>query len=309
MPSRNAGLPLEPLWPSAGTHPGPGEVRGGELPAPLAARFPGGLSIPLHAGRPTVIANFVSTIDGAVAGSPGRPNAGGGEISGFSETDRFMMALLRGLADVIVVGAGTIRNGRRHVWTAGHLFPALAPVFGEWRASMGLAPNPTTVVISGSGRIDPAHGALRDPSVPAVIVTTADGARRLTATAAASGTALAATAPNLSVVALEEDATGSRFAAASLMAALEAMGARVVLCEGGPTLFGELLGAGLVDELFLTLAPQLLGRDARERPLALVEGTLLAGSDPSVPGTGRWAGLAGVRRAGDDLYLRYRFEG
>ena len=60
--------------------------------------------------------------------------------------------------------------------------------------------------------------------------------------------------------------------------------------------------ARLVDELFLTVAPQFAGRDDAIHRLALVEGTSFG------EGRGRWASLASVRRAGDDLFLRYRFE-
>jgi hypothetical protein len=83
--------------------------------AEIFGRFEGELTVELRPDRPTIVANFVSTIDGAVALGPGEPNAGGGEISGFSEADRFMMSLLRALADVVIVGAGTVRAGRhRH---------------------------------------------------------------------------------------------------------------------------------------------------------------------------------------------------
>jgi riboflavin biosynthesis pyrimidine reductase len=79
----------------------------------------------------------------------------------------------------------------------------------------------------------------------------------------------------------------------------------LVLCEGGPHLFGDLLAAGLVDELFLTVAPQVIGRSEAAPRLALVEGTTLAGGRG---GGGRWARLAAIRRAGDDLFLRYGFD-
>jgi 5-amino-6-(5-phosphoribosylamino)uracil reductase len=74
---------------------------------------------------------------------------------------------------------------------------------------------------------------------------------------------------------------------------------RLLLCEGGPTVFGSLLQEGLVDELFLTLAPQLAGRDEGSPRLALLEGAALWPDSP------RWLGLRSVRRAGDHLFLRY----
>lgn len=70
-----------------------------------------------------------------------------------------------------------------------------------------------------------------------------------------------------------------------------------ILCEGGPTLLGLLLSADLVDELFLTVSPLLAGRG-----LSLVEGAEL------LPDRRRAASLAGVRRDGDHLFLRYLLE-
>ena len=81
---------------------------------------------------------------------------------------------------------------------------------------------------------------------------------------------------------------------ASVIADLRERGFRRILCEGGPTLFGALLADRLVDEVFLTLSPLLAGRG-----LSLVEGVDLL-PDTRVAGT-----LAGVRRHGSHLFLRY----
>jgi riboflavin biosynthesis pyrimidine reductase len=78
---------------------------------------------------------------------------------------------------------------------------------------------------------------------------------------------------------------------------LRARGFRRILCEGGPTLFGSLLSAELVDELFLTVSPLLAGDG-----LSLVEGIEL------LPHRRTAATLAGVRRDGSHLFLRYRLE-
>jgi riboflavin biosynthesis pyrimidine reductase len=94
---------------------------------------------------------------------------------------------------------------------------------------------------------------------------------------------------------------GGQVSASAVLDIVRATGARLALCEGGPHLFGDFLEARLIDELFLTLAPQVIGRDETAQRLSLVEGV-------SFGGVGRWASLASVRRAGDDLFLRYRFE-
>ena len=290
MARRSDGLALEPLWVGPAADVVPADIRGGPLPPRLAGRFPGELSIPLAAARPTIVANFVSTLDGVVALGPSEPSAGGGEISGFSDADRFMMALLRAMADVVVVGAGTVRVGRRHVWIAAHVQPAFADSFAAWRSEMSLAPQPTTIVVTASGNLDPAHAGLNDRDVPVIVVTTKTGADRL---------ARLPLAANVRVEAVIDE---GRVPAEALLQVIRATGAGLALCEGGPHLFGELVRAHLIDELFLTLAPQLAGRDDAVKRLALVEGTSFG------EGQGRWAGLASIRRAGDDVFLRYRFE-
>ena len=290
MARRSEGLTLEPLFQAPTGAPAPADRRGGLLPPALAGRFPGELTVELGSERPTFVANFVSTLDGVVAFGPTEPNAGGGEISGFSEADRFMMALLRALTDVVVIGAGTMRVGKRHVFTAAHVQPAFAEAFAAWRSEMGLTPQPTLVIVTATGNLDANHAGLNAPDVPVIVATTTAGAARL---------ARLPLAPNVSVAAVSDEA---RVPMAALLDVISRTGARLGLCEGGPHLFGELLRARLVDELFLTVAPQVAGRDDAIHRLALVEGMSFGER------LGRWANLTSIRRAGDDLFLRYRFE-
>jgi riboflavin biosynthesis pyrimidine reductase len=287
---RSDGLQIEALWQSPELAPADAtQARGGLLPPALASRFPGELAVALPAGRPTVIANFVSSVDGVVALGPSEPSAGGGEISGFSDADRFMMALLRGLADVVIVGAETVRVGAHHRWTADHVQPSFAAEFAAWRVGLGVAAEPTTIVVTASGNIDPAHPGLSAPAVPVIVATTPAGADRLNSRPLP---------PNMRVQAIGSD---SLVSGAAILELVRGTGARLALCEGGPHLFGEPLRARLIDELFLTLAPQVIGRSAEAHRLGLVEGTSFG------EGQGRWSRLLSVRRAGDDLFLRYRF--
>ena len=80
--------------------------------------------------------------------------------------------------------------------------------------------------------------------------------------------------------------------------ALRERGHALILSEGGPTIFGALVAAGLVDELFLTVSPLLAGRAGKPRP-ALVEGIEL------LPEIVRRARVLSVRRHDDHLFLRY----
>lgn len=277
---------IEPLG-EAADRPA-GAQRGGALPEALARRYGAELAISLRPGGPTIVANFVTTVDGVVAfDTMGR--TGGREVSGGFAPDRFLMGLLRATADAVLVGAGTVRSGSGHVWSPDHVHPASAEAFAEWRVRLGLpARQPTTVMVSASGRIDPAHPALRRADVPVLIVTTAAGRRQLE-----SG----GLPPAVEIAVVEE-----RSGAVDVQGLRDVLVDRrfeLVVCEGGPTLFGSLIGAGLVDELFLTVAPQLAGRRADRPRLALLEGIgYEAGAAP-------WARLGSVRRAGDHLFLRY----
>jgi hypothetical protein len=74
-----------------------------------------------------------------------------------------------------------------------------------------------------------------------------------------------------------------------------------ILVEGGPRLLGDFYAGRLVDEQFLTLAPQIAGRDAGDRRLSLVMGRMFA------PGKTPWGTLIDARRGGSHLFLRYSF--
>ena len=84
-----------------------------------------------------------------------------------------------------------------------------------------------------------------------------------------------------------------------MVAALHAEGYRSILTEGGPHLFGQLLAAGLIEQLFLTLSPALAGRQRSGTQIGLVEGTSLL---PGIDIRGR---LLSARRSGSHLFLRY----
>ncbi|MEO8971385.1 MAG: hypothetical protein ABI406_07290 [Ktedonobacteraceae bacterium] len=97
------------------------------LPSDLATLY-GRLQFPVHPGRPSVMGNFVSTLDGVVTlNIPGQ--SGGGPISGFNQHDHLVMGLLRAAADAVIVGAGTLRAVPQHRWTAAYVAPAFASAY------------------------------------------------------------------------------------------------------------------------------------------------------------------------------------
>jgi riboflavin biosynthesis pyrimidine reductase len=277
--------PIEGLWEAPGMSAA--SVRGGRLPADLAERFRARLEIPLRTDRPTIAANFVSTLDGVVA-LDRAGETGGREISGGFEPDRFVMGLLRATADAVLVGAGTVRASRTHAWTPARVHPASAAAFAGWRRDLGLASAaPTTVVVSASGDLEPGQLDLSDPNVSFVVATTANGARQLQRRWPSD---------RVEIVPI---ADGRRLPIDALLGLLRERGYGLVLSEGGPTLFAELLAARAVDELFLTVAPQLAGRVNGNSRLGLVEGVSF------VPGLAPWATLRSVMRSEDHLFLRY----
>jgi riboflavin biosynthesis pyrimidine reductase len=286
---------LELLWDRSEGAPDDGDTpathRGGRLPTALRDRYDGSLSVELNADRPTVIANFVSTLDGVVA-FDADGQSGGGEVSGFSEPDRFVMGMLRAMADVVLVGAGTVRAAPTHEWTPRHVHRGSAELYETWRQQMGVqSGQPTTMVVTASGAVDPRHPGLTTPDVPVVVATTRVGAGRLQEDGPASN------------VRIEIAGAGPLIDASGLVALAASGGARLILCEGGPHLIGDLLESDLLDELFLTVAPQVAGRDPSVQRLALVEGA--AFDVAQAP----WAELRSVRRSGDHLFLRYRIKG
>lgn len=281
------GKPFDTLWEAeAGSDPA-GTVRGGELPQPLA-RYGGRLAIALRADRPTVVANFVESLDGVVAFEGDRGS--GAEVSGYNEPDRFVMGLLRALADVVIVGAGTVRASGGHEWTPRRVNAAYGNSYEAWRAALGLRPQPTTVVVSARGDLSPAHRAFANVDVPVLVVTTDLGKRRL-------GGSL----PEHVRIAAVSD--GGHVAPEAVLGAVEAEGAALALCEGGPHLMADFVGANLIDELFLTLAPQLLGRSNDERRPGFINGLAFP-----IEG-GAWTTLRSVHRAVDHLFLRYAITG
>jgi riboflavin biosynthesis pyrimidine reductase len=264
--------------------------RGPDVPLPpeLAALY-GRLQFPAHPEGPHVIGNVVTTLDGVVAlDTPGR--SGGGEISGFNAHDRMVMGVLRAVADAVVVGAGTLRSVPRHLWTAAHIYPVLASAYQALRTALDKPEPPLNVVVTASGELDLDLPVFHSGKVPVLIATTTRGAQRL------HGRALP---PSVQIADLY--CSGPLSARAILQAASALRPTEIVLVEGGPRLMGAFFAEQCLDELFLTLAPQVAGREAARARPGLVAGHSFAPERPL------WGTLVGVKRAGSHLFLRYAF--
>lgn len=216
---------------------------------------------PADRERPWLRVNFVTSADGAVTLD--------GHSEGLSGTsDKRVFGLLRMLCDVLLVGAGTLRQ-------EGYRALRLDP---GWRTGAGLPELPTLAVVSSRLALDPAAPVFAEAPVRPIVITHGGSPRR-------ARDRLAAVADMIVVGDASVDLAAAR-------RELAGRGLRQVLCEGGPQLFGSLLAADQVDELCLTVAPLLTGPGA---------GRIVAG--PGAP-TRRFR-LAHVLEADDNLLLRY----
>ena len=216
-------------------------------------------------GRPYVVVNFVASADGK-ATFEGRSGKLGGDA------DSALFHRLRTQADAVLVGSGTLRAERY-----GRI--VRDPELRAAREAEGLAPDPLACVVSRSLSLPLDIPLFQDPEQRTIVFTSSDER-------------LEGAGPGVSVERLRAEEL-------TLTSALEVLharhGVRSVLCEGGPTLFGALLGEELVDELFLSLAPRIAG--GGEAP-TIVEGMPLAELLELE--------LVWVLEAEGELFIRYR---
>lgn len=212
--------------------------------------------------RPYLVLNMVSSLDGKASLD--------GRTRGLStELDRRLFHRLRTQADAIMVGAGTVRAERygRMVKTD--------DLRGA-RELEGLAPDPLAVVVSARLDLPADLPLLREPEQTVVIATASD-----------------ASLPDVAAR-VRYERTGVDLLL--LMSRLRRQhGVRSLLCEGGPTLNSHLFAAGLVDELWLTLNPQVAGG---AEALTIVGGPELVGTTDLVP--------VSVAEGEGDLFTRWR---
>jgi riboflavin biosynthesis pyrimidine reductase len=200
-----------------------------------------------HTPGMRVQVNMVVTADGAVTGRDGRT----GSIS--SPADMRVFSVLRALADAVVVGASTARIER-------YTRLSEKPRHVEQRKARGQRPVPILVIISRSGQLDLERLAEKGTSEVVVHTSTTD-AKVLAELRDFCG------AEN---VVIHQDSVAPE----EVLSDLRARGARRVLSEGGPTLLGEWVTAGIVDELCLTISPLLAG-ETGVGPTGLLDGARL----------------------------------
>jgi riboflavin biosynthesis pyrimidine reductase len=220
-------------------------------------------------GRPRVLLNMVSTVDGR-ATVDGRS----GTIS--DRADRELFHGLRGAVDAVLVGAGTVRMERygRMIREESHR---------RLRRERGLCDEPLACIVSGRLALEADIPLLADPEARVVIVTS-------------SAASLPATGARVEYVRAQRD---GRLDLPAALAELRArLDVQVLLCEGGPHLALQLIAAGLLDELFLSLSPMLAGGEAASGEALRI----LAGPELEPP---LGLELLGVLECDSHLFLRY----
>jgi len=225
------------------------------------------LGLDARPARRRVLLNMVCTVDG-------RATIGGtsGAIGG--PADRGLFHALRGVCDAVLIGAGTARAERY-----GPLVKS-ADARAE-REGRGLAPQPLACIVSQSLNLDRQLPLLADPASRVVAITGSDGT-------------LPDSAAQVDYIRAPGD--GGIDLAAALDELERRFGARTVLCEGGPRLGGELIAGGLLDELWLSIAPRVAAGqtdDARR---------IVTGPELQPPAELR---LLGAAQSGSELFLRY----
>ena len=265
--------------------------RGTALPlSPRLARLYGSLRMPPPGSHLYVVSNFVTTLDGVVS-LHAKGHAGGADISGFSVQDRMVMGLLRATADAVIVGSGTLSADPTHVWTPEAICPQLADDYRRLRASLGFRTAPLNVIVSGSGRVDLGLPVFASGKVLALIVTTILGAKRLRRQRV----------PDSLEIRVIHRRSGTIPARAILEETCRVSAAQRILIEGGPRLLGNFCAERLIDEQFLTLAPQIAARDVGDGRPSLVMGKTFA------PHAALWGTLMDLRRGRSHVFLRYAF--
>jgi riboflavin-specific deaminase-like protein len=221
------------------------------------------------AGRPYTILNMASTVDG-------RASIGGRSGAIGDRADRELFHALRASVDAVMAGAGTVRVERY-----GRIIPDADT--RRRRVERGLSEEPLACVVSGRLSLAADTPLLNEPDARVVLITP-------------SQSSLPATRAQIDYVRARRD--GLLDLPAAMHELGERLGVRTLLCEGGPHLNGQLLLAGLVDELFLSVSPKLAGgEDATGEALRIVAGVEFA-EPVSLQ-------LLSVLESASTLFLRY----
>jgi riboflavin biosynthesis pyrimidine reductase len=257
---------------------------------------------PPPADRPWVYSNFVQSLDGitTLLGKHGS----GGDISQSSD-DRWLMDLLRAHADGLLMGVNTLLEEQRlrDPESRGIVFQVADPALRALRTKLGKGREKNIFVTRAVDLDLSRHKVFDGDVVEAAILTSPAGAERLRAQGSHSHVVVVA-AGNGEIFDLARGISKLR----------EELGIRYLLCEGGPTLYGSLAQADLVDEKFMTVSPIEVGQvvPPEQERLAtepstgiLMRPTVFGGPGFTRENMTHWTWMS-CRKAGDHQFNRYR---
>ena len=254
------------------------------------------------AGRPWIYSNFVQSLDGmtTLLGQHGS----GGEISQ-SREDRWLMDLLRTHADGILTGMNTLLEEQRSRGpeSRGIVFQVADPKLRALRKRLGKR-RERNILVTRAADLDLSRYKVFDGDVvDAAVLTSLAGAERLRAQGSH---------PHVAIVSAGEgESLDLPLAVRKLR---EELGVEYLLCEGGPTLYGSLARADLVDEKFMTVSPVEVGQmvppeqerlPTEQNISPLLRPTVFGGPGFTRDNLTHWTWLSS-RQVGDHQFNRYR---
>ena len=224
---------------------------------------------PAPPDRPWVLMNMIASVDGGTAIDGVSGGLGG-------EPDKEVFRAVRGVADAILVASATVRAE-----TYGP--PQTPPSIQDQRRARGQSPKPHMAIVSSKLDFDFDAPLFHDPDAPCHLFVPED--------APPDGAGLVPDDVDVARIGQGQvDLVGA-------LQSLKASGLGTVLCEGGPTLVGQLVAADVVDEVCLSLSPSLIGGDSKR----ITNGPAVAG------GLSRLS-LTRVFELESFLFLRYARE-
>lgn len=255
---------------------------------------------PLPSDRPWIFSNFVQSLDG-IASFKGR-HAMGGDISQLPE-DRWLMDFLRAHADAVLLGINTLVEETQLSGNRGPVYAIEDDSLRGLRQKLGRGTE-KNIFVTGAATLKLSDYRVFDPGpVQTLIITTTTGAGRLAQTTSH---------PHVNVVVCGEGNFVDLVQAMRILR--QQYGIERLLCEGGPTLYGYMSRAGLIDEKFMTISPLEIGlfipreqepapaersSPPRERPTTFMAPGFIKENAP-------WWEWLSCRRIGDHQFHRFR---
>jgi riboflavin biosynthesis pyrimidine reductase len=258
---------------------------------------PFGFPDPADARRPYITSNLVMGLDGRASFRELKGRAGGEEVSRSTE-DRWLMDFLRAHHDAQLIGASTLRE-EPGADGKGQDYGINDEELGAYRREVLKLGRQKIIVLTGSGNLDLGGRLFNSPRVEPWIITSASGVQTLQPRLKMCGRE-----GKIMMVVVGEGPQIDVSAAAQRLR--EQYGIKALLCEGGPSLYGQLLSNRLIDDDFRTVSFQVLGTSTKpgmDRPTTY-------GDVSYIPETAPWFRAISIHYALPyHVFFRFRYEG